>query len=93
MNEDRRAVNQPVVWLHNRKLINSYHHDRIDKFLNIVEIDESDPNLYLDHPFDELMQQVDDYLQTPVTEQWRWYFYTGSLPVMETRRWNGECYA
>jgi hypothetical protein len=90
--EDPRAINQPVVWVHNRELISSEDKEGPHEFLYIVEVDESDPKLYVDAPFGRLMEQCGEDGLMSTTEPWRWYFYTGSLPVKEIRRWNGERY-
>ena len=86
--EDPRAVGKSVVWLSNQIMCS----DPPFRYLYEVELDENDPELIKDAPFDILMQKMNKQFQN--SDNLRWYFTEKTLDVLTIKVWNSEkeCY-
>lgn len=73
--EDARAVGKAVVWLANEDMVRTESDGTVQHvYLHEVEIDEDDPDLFLDEPFAQLMADGAAIFGNKSTL--RWYFCT-----------------
>lgn len=98
--EDPRAVGQAVVWLNTDPGPSSTGSGGVHTFQHVVQLQADDPNLFVDKDIERgLNAMADAGFSEPriPLESGLYagvYFYTGSINVVETRRWNPErsCY-
>ncbi|WP_339314640.1 hypothetical protein [Paenibacillus sp. FSL R10-2734] len=88
--EDPRAVKQAVVYLTTEQDEIFRNGDVVETYKYLVEIDENDPDLYLDEKDYQFRQECNkDFEESDNT---KWYFYLKPINVSDTLEWNGHCY-
>jgi len=84
--EDDKAIKKPVVWLTNGSSDLTYENGKVVAiYQHEVEIDENDPNLFIDEKKEQLDSQMEKLFETRGS---KWYFYTKELIVKKIRIWD-----
>jgi hypothetical protein len=89
--EDSRAINQPVVFFTNAQDEIFSKEGIVVPFKYIVEIDENDPELFLDEKHYAFIQECKEVFPD-LKDDTKWFFLRRPIKVLETLEWDGKKY-
>jgi hypothetical protein len=89
--EDPQAINQPVIYFTNTEDEIFSNEGIVAPYKYIVEIEEEDPDLYLDEKYFELIKNGNEAFPD-IKNNTKWYFLKRPIKVVETLKWDGKKY-